>query len=179
MNQKALVLGGGGVTGVAWELGMLTGLAEHDADLSDAELVVGTSASSVVGVDLRSGVSLAEVYQAQLAPAAGEVKATFGLAVMAKSLRAMGWRKDPVTARARIGAMALQSRTPSEASRRAIIESRLPVRDWPARQLRITAVDAVTGEFVTFDAASGVSLLDAVGASCAVPGIWPAVTLNR
>ena len=56
MMEKALVLGGGGVTGVAWEIGMLTGLAARGIDLSDADLVVGTSAGSVVGVDVRSGV---------------------------------------------------------------------------------------------------------------------------
>jgi NTE family protein len=31
---------------------------------------------------------------------------------------------------------------------------------------------------VTFDASSGVDLVDAVGASCAVPGVWPPVTIN-
>ena len=31
---------------------------------------------------------------------------------------------------------------------------------------------------MVFDAASDVRLLDAVGASCAVPGIWPPVTIN-
>ena len=46
-----------------------------------------------------------------------------------------------------------------------------------ARRLLITAVDAVTGEFTAFNAASGVSLVDAVGASCAVPGVWPPVTM--
>ncbi|MGK5440636.1 patatin-like phospholipase family protein, partial [Micromonospora sp. URMC 105] len=80
--------------------------------------------------------------------------------------------------RARVGAMALAARTPSEASRRAVIEARLPVRQWPARRLLVTAVDAHSGEFVVFDADSGVSLVDAVGASCAVPGVWPPVTIS-
>jgi NTE family protein len=177
MAEKALVLGGGGVTGVAWEIGMLAGLAAHGVDLSDADLVIGTSAGSVVGVDLRSGLSLTEIYQAQLAPASGEITARLGLRVMAKYARAMAFTRDPVVARARIGKMAVRTRTQSEASRRAVIESRLPVREWPAGQLKITANDAQTGEFVTFDAASGVGLVDAVGASCAVPGVWPPVTI--
>ena len=33
-------------------------------------------------------------------------------------------------------------------------------------------------EFVVFDASSGVSLLDAVAASCAVPLVWPPVPIN-
>jgi NTE family protein len=178
MAEKALVLGGGGVTGVAWEIGLLTGLAARGVDLSDADLVVGTSAGSVVGVDVRSGVGMAELYQAQLAPPSGEIKAKLGLAVMLKYGRAMAFRRDPVVARTRVGAMALRARTQPEASRRAVIESRLPVREWPAGRLQITAVEAATGEFVTFDAASGVGLVDAVGASCAVPGIWPPVTID-
>jgi NTE family protein len=42
----------------------------------------------------------------------------------------------------------------------------------------VTACDAVTGEFVTFDRTSGVELVDAVAASCSVPGVWPPVTIN-
>jgi len=47
--KRALVLGGGGPVGVAWESGLLAGLAEHGADVSDADLFVGTSAGSIVG----------------------------------------------------------------------------------------------------------------------------------
>jgi NTE family protein len=78
----------------------------------------------------------------------------------------------------RIGAYALAARTVPERARRAVIESRLPVHDWPERALRLTAVDAQTGKLRIFDRESGVSLVDAVAASCAVPGIWPAVTIG-
>jgi NTE family protein len=50
---------------------------------------------------------------------------------------------------------------------------------WPADvALRVTAVDAGSGEFVTFDRDSGVRLLDAVSASCAVPGVWAPVRIG-
>lgn len=178
MPERALVLGGGGVTGVAWELGLLAGLAELGVDLTDADLVVGTSAGSVVGADLASGVSLAELYEAQLAPSTGEIAAQLGLKFIAKLSWAMFRSRDPVKARVRIGKMALASRTVSEADRRKVIAARLPAHDWPACRLLVTAVDAESGEFTTFDAASGVGLVDAVGASCAVPGIWPPVTIG-
>jgi NTE family protein len=175
---RALVLGGGGVTGVAWELGLLAGLAERGVALADAELVVGTSAGSVVGAQVCSGVPVAELYAAQLLPADGEVAARIGMAQLVR----WGWAavrtRDEVRSRARVGAMALAARTPSEASRRAVIEGRLPSARWPARRLLVTAVDAASGEFVVFDAESGVSLVDAVGASCAVPGVWPPVTIG-
>jgi len=38
------VLGGGGVTGVAWEIGLLAGLAARGVKLGQADLVVGKSA---------------------------------------------------------------------------------------------------------------------------------------
>jgi NTE family protein len=178
MARKALVLGGGGVTGVAWEIGLLAGLAERGVHLSDADLVVGTSAGSVVGVDVRSGVGMDEIYQAQLRPPTGEIKAKLGIAVVARYGRAMAFARDPLAARARIGALALRARTQPEASRRAVIESRLPIRAWPSGKLQVTAVDAGTGEFTVFDAASGAGLVDAVAASCAVPGVWPPVTIG-
>ncbi|MGC4889817.1 patatin-like phospholipase family protein [Micromonospora sp. DT227] len=175
---RALVLGGGGVTGVAWELGLLAGLAERGVSLEDADLVVGTSAGSVVGAQVCCGVPPAQRYAAQLRPPGDEVPARLGLGVLARWAWAGGRGRDAARARARVGAVALAARTPSEESRRAVIAARLPARQWPARRLLVTAVDAVSGEFVVFDAGSGVSLVDAVGASCAVPGVWPPVTVG-
>lgn len=51
------------------------------------------------------------------------------------------------------------------------------VRDWPKGDLRIAAVDAGTGRLDVFDSHSGVTLLEAVAASCAVPVVWPPVTV--
>src|SRR5205807_535181 len=79
--------------------------------------------------------------------------------------------------RARIGAYALAAPTVSEAERRIIIETRLPVQTWSQQRLLIVAVDTETGEEYIIDRESGVSLVDAVAASCAVPGIWPPVTI--
>src|SRR5258708_24904 len=135
MAGKALVLGGGGITGIAWEIGILAGLAEQDVDVTDADLVIGTSAGSVVGVDVRSGVPLAELYDKQTAPAQGEIYAKMGPAILLKYATAMGFTRKPELARRRIGAMALRARTEPEAERRTVIESRLPVREWPAGRL--------------------------------------------
>ncbi len=179
MADRALVLGGGGVTGVAWELGVIAGLAEAGLRLADADLVVGTSAGSVVGADITSGHDLEDLYQRQLAPPVGEIAAKMGRGVLAR----LGWimltSRNPDRARRRIGRLAVAARTEPEAARRKVIEGRLPTRDWPATPvLRVTAVDAESGEFTVFDATSGVDLVDAVGASCAVPGVWPPVSIG-
>ncbi|MGW2626808.1 patatin-like phospholipase family protein [Micromonospora taraxaci] len=65
--QRALVLGGGGVTGVAWELGLLAGLVERGVPVTGADLVVGTSAGSVVGAQVCSGLPVRRFYEEQLA----------------------------------------------------------------------------------------------------------------
>ncbi|HEX5198823.1 patatin-like phospholipase family protein [Paractinoplanes rhizophilus] len=176
--KRALVLGGGGVTGVAWEIGMLTGLAEAGADLTGADIIIGTSAGSVVGALVAGGRPLPEMYAGQLAPPTAELPARLGVTTLLRWAWAAAGRRDEQRARARIGAMALAARTVPEADRRAVIAARLRNRDWPERRLLITAVDARTGEFVVFDREHGASLIDAVGASCAVPGVWPPVTIG-
>lgn len=65
-DRTALVLGGGGITGAAWEIGLLVGLAEAGVDLTTADLVVGTSAGAVVGAQVLSGVSIEDLYARQL-----------------------------------------------------------------------------------------------------------------
>jgi NTE family protein len=177
MVKRALVLGGGGVTGVAWEIGMLAGLTEHGVDLAVADLIVGTSAGSLVGAGVAAGEDLEGLYRGQLAPPGAEQAARMGLANMARYARIMAGTRDPVRARVKMGTLALRARTEPEAARRAVFERRLAGRDWPAR-LKVTAVDAESGEFTVFDAAGPATLLDAVGASCAVPGVWPPVTIG-
>lgn len=176
--SRALVLGGGGVTGVAWELGILAGLAEAGLDLTGAELLVGTSAGSVVAAQVASGTPLEELYERQLASVSAEVGARMGLGVLLRLAGAMLSTRDEAKARARIGTMALGAHTMPEAERKAIIAARLPNHEWPDRRLVITTVAADNGEFVAFEKSSGVSLVDAVAASCAVPGVWPPVTIS-
>jgi NTE family protein len=182
-QRTALVLGGGGITGIAWEIGVLDGLAEAGTDLSDADLVVGTSAGSVVSAQLTSGAELAAMYERQLAPATGEKAARLNRATLAQ----FGWamlrsRGRDVEFRRRIGTLALAAEkaglTSSEQERLDVIGARLVGTQWPERKLVITAVDAETGEFRTFDRDSGVPLLHAVAASCAVPGVYPPVTID-
>src|SRR5437867_466780 len=67
-TQRALVLGGGGATGHAWELGILKGLRDAGVDLTTANLIVGTSAGSIIGAEIRSGRAVDELYASQLSP---------------------------------------------------------------------------------------------------------------
>lgn len=183
MAGRALVLGGGGITGIAWELGMLAGLAEHGVELPDADLVIGTSAGSVVGALIASGTELEELYASQLAAPGPYHPVRMRMATF------VWWSLAAVCSRgseqlgARVGKMALAAATVSEAERRRFFEARLGSHAWPERDLLITAMDAETGQLAVFGkgsqvAGTAVTLVDAVAASCSVPGVWPPVTIG-
>jgi NTE family protein len=183
MSGSALVLGGGGITGIAWELGLITGLADAGVDLATADLIVGTSAGAVVGAQIAGGLPIDDLYERQLRPPAPGPVARFGtrrnLLYGFALLRARG---DLAAFGRRLGALSIKAaaagRTPSLDERLAAIKARLPMLDWPERDLQVTVVDARTGEFRTFGRADGVPLVDAVAASCAVPGIYPPVPVG-
>lgn len=182
-QRHALVLGGGGVTGIAWELGIITGVHDRGVELRHTDLVVGTSAGSVVGALICSGEDLATLFERQLIPPeqSPERSATFDPAVLLEALQRIlaSGPIEPQALRARIGAFALTTSSVPEAERLAIIASRLPSQEWPQHPvLKITAVDTETGEPRIFDRTSGVPLVEAVAASCAVPGVWPPVTIQ-
>lgn len=179
MGGTALVLGSGGVTGIAWLWGVLAGLADAGVDLTTADLVVGTSAGSIVGAQVACGVPVEQRYAAQPAAPDGELPARVGRAVLARWAWAALRSRTAAEAGRRVGRLALAARTVPEAERRAVIAARLPVREWPRdRRLLITAVDAATGAFTVFHRHRGVPLVDAVAASCAVPFVWPPVTVG-
>jgi NTE family protein len=177
-DRKALVLGGGGITGIAWEIGLLAGLAEAGVDLTSADTVIGTSAGSVVGAEIRGGASIEDLYADQLAEPTGEIAARMGLGAIARFVVISVWPGDEQRNRARLGRASLKARTVPESERRAVIEKRLASASWPEKRLLITAVDAESGEARVFDRDSGVSLVDAVAASCAVPLVWPPMTVD-
>lgn len=180
-QTKALVLGGGGTTGIAWEMGIILGLHDGGIDVIDADLVVGTSAGSVVGAQITSGLTLEDLYarQFQSLEETKEQVVQFDMNVLFQVFAAGIGAPDAQTARARVGAASLAVKTMPEEERLEIIASRLPVQEWPNKQrLVITSVDAQTGEWVMFDRDAGVPLALAVSASCAVPGVYPPTTID-
>jgi NTE family protein len=183
-TRQALVLGGGGVAGIAWETGVLQGIADESPTaaraLLDSEVLVGTSAGSAVVAQIGSGLSLEELFARQVQEASTEIDPGVGVdAVTDLFLAAMAQPDSTVSQqRQRIGAVALATETVAEPVRRYVIAQRLPTHSWPDRVLRVTATDIATGELVVFDRDSGIDLVDAVAASCAVPGAWPPVTIG-
>ncbi|MDJ0426328.1 patatin-like phospholipase family protein [Rhodococcus fascians] len=182
MARRALVLGGGGVAGIAWQTGVLLGLAEAGADVSDAEMLLGTSAGSSVAAQISSGTPVSEFFERQADESKQDnephAEATIDELVTMLARAAQNSDGSALDIRRRIGAEALATATISERERRAIIARRLTTHSWPDRDLRIVTVDALTGRHRVLDRGSGVELIDAVAASCAIPGMWPPVTIG-
>jgi NTE family protein len=190
MPKRALVLGGGGAVGVAWESGLLAGLAQAGLDLSGADFILGTSAGSVVGSQLAMGRDATALAAPVLnegadrqgsSPSRSSGSPPPDLSVLIEKMaRAMASTGPADQARAELGAWALQAETVSEdefVARFARSIGDYPEGSWPER-FACTAVDASDGSFVVWNKESGVSLARAVASSCSVPGIAPPVTLR-
>lgn len=176
-----VVLGGGGIAGVAWEAGIVIGLRRAGLDLSSAEVIVGTSAGSIVGSHVAFGTDLQAL--AAMTPArTGAQAAAVPAASLDLILNALAplfdQALDRAEARRRVGAAA-RATAGDEEAHIARIASLLPAADrWPQRRLLVTAVDTESGEPVAWHGGSGVPLDRAVAASCAVPAVYPPVTIG-
>jgi NTE family protein len=178
-NKRALVLAGGGAAGNAWELGLIAGLSDAGVDVTEADLIVGTSAGSTVAAQITSGTRPAQLYAAILTevaqPQAGDAGSDGGRAPNFSGPNYMQWSngiigsaEDAADMRRRMGAAALEmdaSDGSSQTRWRDIVAARLPSQHWPQQPVRIVAVNAHTGAPVVFDRHSGVDLVDAVAAS--------------
>ncbi|GAA3219917.1 patatin-like phospholipase family protein [Actinocorallia longicatena] len=165
------------MAGIGWEAGLITGLKAAGVDLTEADLIVGTSAGSVVGTVIAQNADLTELVDRV---AVAEQAATGVQVDMDKVMTAFAIMYDRTLDRAeakrRVGALALEITGGGE--RLAQIAERLPSQEWPERPLLITAVDTATGELRVWDAASGAGLAEAVSSSCCVPCVFPPVTIG-
>lgn len=183
-GERALVLGGGGSTGNAWEIGVIAGLFDAGLDVTQADLTIGTSAGATAAAQI-AAASPTELLAAILAAApqqptgpatpAGVHRGPVPIRQVADHLERIGTiiasAENAADMRRRMGHAALDLAAASDGSWqtrwRTTVAARLASQNWPRRTVLLTAVDAQTGEPVVFDRQSGVELADAVAASCA------------
>ena len=189
VHNVALVLGGGGAAGQAWQIGVIAGLAEAGLDLTAAaDLVVGTSSGSTTAAWVRSGIPAADLLSSVLSEPvrpvglSRELPPSLPMATVFERMRAIGAAATSAAdLRRAMGAFGLESDSilgPGAGQRRAMVAARLPRHEWPDRPMIVVAVDAHTGELAGFDRDSGVDLVDAVTASTALPGMAPTHSIN-
>ncbi len=150
---RALVLGGGGAVGIGWQAGLITGLADEGVVLRGADVVVGTSAGSVVGAQLTSERPLADV--------------------VAHFSEPPPWLSGGPSD---LGEMFARSTSDTVSEEEYVAEFAFLRGRWP-ETFRCTAVDVDTGRFAVWDQAAGVDVHRAVASSCSLPGLVPAVTI--
>lgn len=171
-----------GVAGIAWMTGLLLGMEDEGIQLRDAaDVLIGTSAGSTVAAQIAGNTSLDDLFQRQIEPArqvAELLPKLHLLELISHAFPVLFKLTDPIERTRRIGDLAANTTTVDEAVRCAVIAERLPAHKWPDRVLKIVAVDIKTGQPRIFDRFSGIGLVDAVAASCAVPGVWPPVSIG-
>ena len=177
--RRALVLGGGGITGIGWEAGVLAGLLDEGVDLREADVVIGTSAGSFVGANFASGMDWDEMIARLSRMPETEPLIQTPPAVYAGWVEAFTSGAGDFTAvGAGFGRVARQFPSPIDPEvRRAAVRGRLFAQNWPDA-LRVTVTDAESGELRLLGPDAGVTLEDATMASGAVPGIWPSVRFD-
>lgn len=198
--RVAVVLGAGGAVGHAYHCGVLAALQDVlGFDASRADRLVGTSAGSVVATLLAGGVSAADLAAPSLDRERSE-QATHLLAGIPRSspppgqVAAPGWthllRPAAPALLARLALRPDRAR-PGTVAAAALPEGRIshdhvaghvPALfgdDWPAR-VWVPAVRLDDGARVVFGrpGAPRATLVDAVAASCAIPGWYRPVTVD-
>jgi len=176
---RALVLGGGGPVGVAWEAGLLVGLGRGGVAVAEADAVIGTSAGAVVGCLLASGGDLTQVtslvaaafgaeHSQLAAQAAGPLDRL--ISVLAQSaLRP----QEAAGLWARLGSEAAAAQSMSEGGWLEIFQTFAGV-DWPPG-FACTAVGADDGCYQVWDQSCGIDVQHArLAASIAARKVTPA-----
>ncbi len=190
MPRIGLVLGAGGVVGHAFHAGVLTALADGVGwDPRDAEIVVGTSAGSVVGALLRAGIGAPDVAAGVTGAAPAPIPARAPRRNGRLPRMASPWMllraarptfpPRPVRPGALLAAALPTGRLPTE----LVAAGLRPLFDgaWPTRPLWVCAVRLDTGRRVVFGregAPDGAEVADAVAASCAIPSFFEPVTID-
>ncbi len=185
-KDRGLVLGGGGIFFVAWQVAYLQGLTKRGVDVADADSVVGTSAGSVLAsiVTARSLKAFSrKVNMLSKMPAVmGMMAPTGDLGPsQQRALSAFTAAQDSNIETIRdIGFAALAARAAPPGGMRRNVGVMLASRKWPAESLHISAADTYTGERLIISAHTGVAAARAAAASSSVPGLFsPQPVLDR
>jgi NTE family protein len=178
--SRALVLGGGGSVGRAWQTGLAAGFACVGIRLSNADLIVGTSAGAIVGAEIALRKEMNDFLPTP-APASlshAPASRSEGIQQLMAAIGRVAVSADPERELIKIGEFALSAQVPTEEA--ALARPNLAGvagQPWPPN-FQATTVSTRTGRLHVWNAASEVSLQQALAASSALPGVWPPITIG-
>jgi NTE family protein len=189
MRRIGLVLGGGGIVGIAWELGVMSALQDHAGlDPLAMEIIVGTSAGSVAGAQVALGKELGDLVAQQQRPpqAPGPASASgggsrpsqIGTGIIPEEIMRLFFQNEGTMEERALTIAALASDVPLALSEGDYVESfrrMLGTDEWPAVDLRATTTECESGRSVVWTKSDGIDLVTAVASSCAIPGYFPRV----
>lgn len=177
-TTATVILGGGGAVGIGWQVGLLLGLREHGIDLGGADTIFGTSAGSVVGALLagRRDISHAVTNLGGLTTSMPPATLKAGNDAFLDLVRHTDLHSDTQKALTEIG-HAAQSANPISESAYVGLFDFVATDTWP-ETFSCTAINTTTGALTVWDHTSGTSLQAAVAASCALPMLFPVVTVD-
>lgn len=173
-----IALGGGGLPGLAWTIGLLRAWEECGLAADRVERTVGTSAGAAAGALWHSPDGATAAFDRQVSDDQAPVEihpgdgADFAAAVAEAAAHPVGSSGH---------VRAYLDRAPGirdDGLRARSMRDRLAGAVWPTRDLGIVTLSHATEARRVFRATDGHSLADVVTASCAVPGVWPAVDLG-
>ncbi len=183
VDRVGIALSGVGASAVTWETAVLAGLADEGVDPRTAHAIVGTSAGAAVAGRIAMGAEAQEA-AADLAHEPPPVPSTrVRRAARSTVRRAIAIWSDPELddreRRRRIGSLTVEGALPAGSGpQRSPAGPTLPPEPWPER-LRISAVDARSGDRVVLDASCGASLEEVVEETPSLPGVAPAVSIGE
>src|SRR5690242_18285915 len=132
MTERALVLGGGGASGNAWTIGVIAGLFEAGLDVTQADLIIGTSAGSTAAVQISGTTRPPELLADIMAEVPPPPRGSSGSDHMERTSAIINAAKDATDMRRKMGAAFLEIHDAS-AGWRGIVGSRLRTQNWPQR----------------------------------------------
>lgn len=185
MAKSALVLGAGGASGAGWLAGILAGLKDAGLSSLDFDLVMGTSSGAPTAAYITAGLPLDALHHWLIAEAAAfqELGKPQGpdasvSEVTEVLLGAVEGATEPREIRRRVGQLAVNARTMPEEEFCKSVAASLPIDTWPDQRFAAVAVNVESGDARLFDKASGVAMVSAVAAACAIPVLCPPVYLG-
>jgi NTE family protein len=193
--RRGLVLGAGGVLGASWTIGALAALRDMTGwDPREAEVIIGTSAGSVLAAFLGCGVTPEQLLNHQRGIVAPDdpvieydVDSTSALPQLpklglgsARLLKTVARHPRKVTPLGALAGLTPKGRTSNEPVR-ALVEAIAPRGTWATHERTwIVAMDYDTGKRVPFgrEGSPPAGLSEAVMASCAIPGWYAPVEIG-